>query len=210
MLAAQTVLFTTVIAAGVFAGAAYLGITLSKIVIRASPNLERREENNVRPAAIICASVACGAILALRGLLWPDLAMAAVICVCLVACLHEAVSTGKMSDYFILVPLSSIVIAEIVEQNWLALCGPIIPFLPFALTAYLSKGKKMGWDDAKLAALGGAVLGVWLALLAFATACIAAAVVARLRNKTKEPIIFAPYMISAIALCGLLTIARAN
>jgi prepilin signal peptidase PulO-like enzyme (type II secretory pathway) len=216
LFAAHTVpLFTAVIAAGVFACAAYFGIELSKIVLKASPLLvgvveERREGKDAGPVPLACASAACGAILALRGLLWQDLAMATVICVCLVACLHEAVSTGKMSDYFILIPLSSIVVALIAQRNWLALCGPVIPFLPFALTAYTSKGKKMGWDDAKLAALGGAVLGVRLALLAFATACIAAAVVARFQSKTKEPILFAPYMIASIALCALLTIERAN
>src|SRR5580658_3870990 len=108
MLAAHTVLLTAVIAAGVFACAAYLGIELSKIVIKASPRLEQREANHDGPVSLIGASAACGAILALRGLLWQDLAMASVICVCLVACLHEAVSTGEMSDYFILIPLSSI------------------------------------------------------------------------------------------------------
>lgn len=210
MPAAHTVLLTAVIVAGVFACAAYLGIELGKIVIKASPLLERREENKVGNVPLICVSAACGAIFALRGLFWQDLAMATVICICLVACFHEAVSTDKMSDYFILIPLSSIMVAFIAQQNWPALCGPVIPFLPFALTAYMSKGKKMGWDDAKLAALGGAVLGVWLALLAFATACIAAAVVARLQNKTKEPILFAPYMIASIGLCAVLTIVRAN
>jgi len=206
MLAATTLPFTAVLAAGVFACAAYLAIELSKIVIKASPPLERREENNLRPVLLICAGAACGGILALRGLLWQDLAMATVICFCLVACLHEAVSTGKMSDYFILIPLSSIVVADVAQQTWLALCGPLILFLPFAATAYMSKGKSMGWDDAKLAALGGAVLGAWFASLAFATACIAAAVVARLRNKAMEPMLFAPYMIASIALCALLTV----
>jgi prepilin signal peptidase PulO-like enzyme (type II secretory pathway) len=136
--------------------------------------------------------------------------MATVVCICLIACLHEAVETGKISDYFILIPLSSVILADIAQQSWPALLGPLIAFIAFAVPAYASKGKNMGWDDAKLAALGGAVLGAWFALLAFAVACLAAAVVARFRNKTREPILFAPYMIASIALCALLTIARAS
>jgi len=62
----------------------------------------------------------------------------------------------------------------------------------------------MGWGDVKLAALGGAVLGVQTAILAAAGACLIATFVNVLQKRDKaQPIAFAPYLSSAIAL-GLL------
>jgi prepilin signal peptidase PulO-like enzyme (type II secretory pathway) len=210
MLAIFTVLITAVIAAGVFACAAYLGIELSKIVIKASPSSERKEGGRSLSLTLVGSSAGCGLILALRGLAWQDLTMAAVMSIFLAACWHSAVATGKISDYFIFIPLSAILIADAAQQDYWLLLAPLIPFLPFAVAAYISKGENMGWDDAKLAALGGATLGAWYAVLAFATACIVAAIVARLRKKTREPILFAPYMIASLALYAIFTIARAN
>ena len=62
----------------------------------------------------------------------------------------------------------------------------------------------MGWGDAKLAALGGALLGAREAALAFMFAAIAAAVIARRSNGMRlagampRPIAFGPYLAAAI------------
>jgi prepilin signal peptidase PulO-like enzyme (type II secretory pathway) len=85
-------------------------------------------------------------------------------------------------------------------QNWGTLGDIGLPFAPFAIAVYLSKGKGLGWDDAKLAALGGAILGLEAALIAFATAGIAGVAVAWARKRTREPIPFGAYMIATIAL----------
>jgi prepilin signal peptidase PulO-like enzyme (type II secretory pathway) len=79
-------------------------------------------------------------------------------------------------------------------------------FLPFALAALLSKGRGMGWGDSKLAALGGAVLGLQLSLLTFAAACLALVAVGWIRNRRTEPMAFAPYLAVAIVFGLILRI----
>jgi prepilin signal peptidase PulO-like enzyme (type II secretory pathway) len=77
----------------------------------------------------------------------------------------------------------------------------LIVVVPFAIFAYLSRGRGMGWGDVKLAAVAGALLGASNALLALALATFAAAVSAKFRRGTaNEPLAFAPYLIGATAL----------
>jgi prepilin signal peptidase PulO-like enzyme (type II secretory pathway) len=56
----------------------------------------------------------------------------------------------------------------------------------------------MGWGDAKLVALGGAVLGAQASLAAFALSCFAAGVVSRFNGRRGMPIAFAPYLVIAV------------
>ncbi len=84
------------------------------------------------------------------------------------------------------------------------LIAAAVPFVPFALAAILSRGRGMGWGDAKLVALGGAVLGAQASLVAFALSCLAAGIVARLTGRRGTPVAFAPYLV--IAACGALAI----
>ena len=65
----------------------------------------------------------------------------------------------------------------------------------------------MGWGDAKLVALTGAVLGP-LGFLAMAVARAAAAVGYKVKRITIGPIALAPYIASAIALALPLAFAR--
>jgi prepilin signal peptidase PulO-like enzyme (type II secretory pathway) len=58
----------------------------------------------------------------------------------------------------------------------------------------------LGWGDVKLAMLGGPLIGMQYALMAFALGCLAAVVVARVRRVSNQPVAFAPYMASAIVL----------
>jgi leader peptidase (prepilin peptidase)/N-methyltransferase len=201
MTAAITSLLTIAIAAAIFAGAAFAGVELSKVVwtyARRAPEQPTAPEPPLAPFLVVTGAL--GAVIALRGLDWQGLVLAALICVSLVACWHSAVTHGAMPDYFTLVPLAAIVLSAVAQENWAILLAVLVPFIPFAAMAYLSKGKGMGWDDAKLAALGGGILGMEDALLAFAVACIVAVFVAWLRKRTKEPIAFGPYMIGGIAL----------
>jgi leader peptidase (prepilin peptidase)/N-methyltransferase len=193
---------TAAVAAGVFAAAAYLGIELSRLVAKNSPASQTPGEQRPEPPVIwfLLGSAALGAAIASHGLDWQGIGLEAVICVSLVACWHSAVAYGHMPDYFTLTPLGAIVLSAIAQANWPLIVGVIVPFIPFAAMAYLSKGKGMGWDDAKLAALGGGILGTTDALLAYAVACVVAVVVTALRKRIKEPIVFGPYVIGAIAL----------
>ena len=61
-------------------------------------------------------------------------------------------------------------------------------------------GIGLGWGDVKMAMLGGPLIGLQHALMAFALGCLAAVVIARVRKVAHQPVAFAPYMASAIAL----------
>jgi prepilin signal peptidase PulO-like enzyme (type II secretory pathway) len=200
VIASAALLLTIVIAAGVFAAAAYLGVELSRVVAKNVTASAREQQPEPPTVWLLVGSAVLGAVIASHGLDWQGLALNAVICVSLVGCWHGAITYGRMSDYFTLVPLAAIALSAIAQSNWPLLVGIVVPFTPFAAMAYLSKGKGMGWDDAKLAAFGGAVLGTTDALLAYATACVVAVCVASARKRLKEPIIFGPYVIGAIAL----------
>jgi prepilin signal peptidase PulO-like enzyme (type II secretory pathway) len=57
----------------------------------------------------------------------------------------------------------------------------------------------MGWGDVKLAALGGALLGMRGAVPAFIVAAIAVYAVARVSGGVRRPIAFGPYLAASIA-----------
>jgi len=67
------------------------------------------------------------------------------------------------------------------------------------VAALVTRGRGMGWGDAKLAALGGALLGAADATLAFMFAAVAAYVVARLTGGLRNVIAFGPYLATSIA-----------
>jgi prepilin signal peptidase PulO-like enzyme (type II secretory pathway) len=59
----------------------------------------------------------------------------------------------------------------------------------------------MGWGDAKLAALGGLILGMLTGTFLFGLASLTAVIVSAVRNRAKPvPVAFAPYLVSAIAV----------
>jgi leader peptidase (prepilin peptidase)/N-methyltransferase len=202
IVSSAALLLTIVISAGIFAAAAFLGIELSRLVAKSAPAAQANPNPKPEPPIVwfLVGSAVLGAVIAWHGMDWQGLALQAVICVSLVACWHGAITYGRMSDYFTLLPLAAISLSAIAQSNWPLLIGVVVPFTPFAAMAYLSKGKGMGWDDAKLAALGGAILGTTDALLAYAVACVAAVVVAALQKRLKDPIVFGPYVIGAIGL----------
>ena len=75
-----------------------------------------------------------------------------------------------------------------------------MPPIPFAIAAFASRGRGMGWGDVKLVAFGGAVLGLETAVAAFCGACILAVLIAVWRKALKEPLPFAPYLAGSIAI----------
>jgi prepilin signal peptidase PulO-like enzyme (type II secretory pathway) len=87
------------------------------------------------------------------------------------------------------------------------LLASAVPAIPFAVMAWRTKGLGLGWGDVKLVALGGALLGMQTAILAFALAAIAAIVVARVQRRTSEPLAFGPYLVAAIAVPLTMTVA---
>jgi prepilin signal peptidase PulO-like enzyme (type II secretory pathway) len=150
--------------------------------------------------ALVLGTAFVGMALAQQGASAPNLAIVAFIMCSLVACWYSDVRCGILPDYFTVLPLAFWLLASVAVKNYQPLFGAVIVFVPFALAALLSKGRGMGWGDVKLVTLGAAVLGLQTAALAFGGACLVAVFVAMIRRRRTEPIAFAPYLVSAIAL----------
>lgn len=187
--------------AAFFALAAFVGTLLGNTV---AEQLQRFDDGPL-PAAppvrgLLIGSAIIGAIAATHAAVPAQLVLVAVVCTALVAIWCCDVRTGIIPDIFTLVPLGIILAVALWAHEWWIFVSTIVPFVPFAAAAALSRGRGMGWGDVKLAALGGGVLGAQLSLLAFALACIAAVVIARVRGRKAEAIAFAPYLAAAIGL----------
>jgi prepilin signal peptidase PulO-like enzyme (type II secretory pathway) len=149
---------------------------------------------------LIAAAAVIGAVCAMRGVPGEALAIVAGMVAVLTAIWCVDVKRGIVPDMLTLVPLAVLLVAGLLTGRWYVVLAAAIPAIPFAVMAYRTKGMGLGWGDVKLAALGGALLGMQTAILAFAVAAIGAIVIARIRRRTNEPIAFGPYLVTAIAL----------
>jgi len=129
------------------------------------------------------------------------LGIVAVVCGAFAAVWYCDVARGVVPEVFTLGPLALFAALAFVWHDPQLIVHAAIVFVPFAIAAALSKGRGMGWGDAKLAAVSGAVLGASNALLACAFAAFAAAVGAKFRPAgAGKPLAFAPYIIGATAM----------
>jgi len=149
----------------------------------------------LHPAIPIAIFAVLGPILAMRGGTIGQLGIIALLGVPLTGIWYTDARKGIVPDLFTLVPLAVVAVAVLVHRSWMIAASAIFLFVVFAIAAALSKGRGMGWGDAKLAALSGAVLGIESSLLTLALACFAATVVSVIRDKGTKPIAFAPYIV---------------
>jgi prepilin signal peptidase PulO-like enzyme (type II secretory pathway) len=192
---------TALIGAMIFGAAATCGIVAAKAVL---PKLHRFDDAppavDFPPAALIGGAAVIGAAMGLRTPPLDLFVLTAIVVVALVAIWYCDAKTGIIPDLFTLVPLGIVVIYGLVQQQWMVPISAAILFLPFAILAFVSKGRGMGWGDAKLAALGGALLGVSTATVAFVVASLVAALAAWLKYRSRNaPIAMGPYLVAAIA-----------
>ena len=152
-------------------------------------------------AVLLGGSFLAGSMFAYRGANLPLLGIECVLVASLAASWYSDVKCGIVPDYFTLVPLALVLGVALMTRQYGPIVSAAVVFVPFAGAALLSKGRGMGWGDVKLATLGGAVLPLEAAILAFAAACFVAVCVAVIRKRRAEPIAFAPYLAGAIALC---------
>ena len=194
-------MWIALVAGIVYACAAFLAVQLSAAVCRgivAFDDGPRPAKPNV--AVLVAAAFAVGTSLGWRGADAPLLGVYGLLVAALVACSYSDVRCGIVPDYFTLVPLAVLLGGSILVHDYDAVRSAAIVFTPFAIAAFLSKGRGMGWGDVKLVALGAAVLGLQTSVLAFAGACLTAVVVSAVRRKRSEPIAFAPYLAGAIGV----------
>jgi prepilin signal peptidase PulO-like enzyme (type II secretory pathway) len=188
-----------------FTCVAYLAIQASEAICKRVTPFEDGPEPGKPPTVVLLAgSALLGAMVASRGMPLPAIGISGLLCASLVAAWYCDVRCGIVPDVFTLVPLAIVLGVAVVTREWSALVSAVVVFVPFALAALFSRGRGMGWGDVKLAALGGAVLGIQTAILAAAGACLIATVVNVVHRRGKsQPIAFAPYLSGAIVL-GLL------
>jgi leader peptidase (prepilin peptidase)/N-methyltransferase len=188
------------IVAVVFGCIGFLSIQLAAYVCRTIVPFEDGPKPGRPPSIALVVGAACvGGVLASQIGLGMALLVPAIVVAALVASWYSDVLCGIIPDYFTLVPLAIIVVLRALKGDWTDLIVTAIVTACFALAALFSKGRGMGWGDVKLVALGAVVLGD-RSLLAFSAACLAAVVVAAVRRRRTEPMAFAPYLASAIAL----------
>lgn len=191
-----------VVTALAFAAFAYAGVLAATTYWPKGPVMEGSPRAlDVPPLTVILVGAALlGGICAFHGAPTETLAIVAVMTGLLTAIWCVDVTRGIVPDALTLIPLLALLVAGLLTGRWYVLLAAIVPAVPFAFMAWRTKGMGLGWGDVKLVALGGALLGMQTAILAFALASIAAIVVARVRRRATEPVAFAPYLVSAIAL----------
>jgi len=184
-----------------FAGSTAAGIWASRALCAGiSPLADGPAPGDAHERWVILAGALLGALAAGHGLGLAPLALFAVVCGLLAAIWYADITRGIVPDVFTLVPLGAIAVAALAAHRPDVLLAAAIPTVPFVVLAALTHGRGLGWGDAKLAALGGALVGMQTAVLLFGCASLAAIVVSRVRGRRLQPIAFAPYLVVAIAL----------
>ena len=184
-----------------FGSAAALGLYAAWLICSGIESLpDGPPSGNPRIPYVIGTCALLGAIAGARGMPFMMLAIFCLVCAILSAIWYADIVRGIVPDVFTLLPLAAIGIAAGLSGRWEVLFSALIPMIPFAVVAWMTKGRGMGWGDVKLAGLGGALLGMQNAVLAFALASVVAIVVSRFRSDRTRPIAFGPYLVAGIAV----------
>ena len=184
-----------------FAAASALGIYAATLICSSIESLpDGPPSGNPHVPYVIAASSLLGAIASARAMPFMMIAIFCLVCAILSAIWYADIVRGIVPDVFTLMPLAAIGIAAGLSGRWEVLFSALIPMIPFAIMAFATKGHGMGWGDVKLAGLGGALLGMQNAVLAFALASVVAIIVSRFRADRTRPIAFGPYLVAGIAV----------
>lgn len=182
-----------------FAFAGYVGTVLGLTFAERLETLPGGPSPAKAPLPVLIAACAViGALVTTHAAAPSQVLLIAIVCVALVAVWITDARRGIVPDVFTLGPLAIMLLVGVWQHAWWLFISTGVPFVPFAIAAVLSRGRGMGWGDAKLVALGGAVLGAQMSVFAFALACMAAVGWSYVRGRKRGPIAFAPYLATAI------------
>jgi prepilin signal peptidase PulO-like enzyme (type II secretory pathway) len=191
---------TTAVTMLLFAAAAWTGMLIADVLCADRiPADDGPEPIALKRWPFVGCATVLGLIVGFQGISPLHAAICTIAVLALAGCAAADLSCGMLPDILTLGPLAVVVGSGVMLHSWSPAIGAVLVFLPFALVAISSKGLGMGWGDAKLAAFGGAFLGVRDATLAFILAAIAAYIVARRSGHPKRPIAFGPYLAGSIA-----------
>lgn len=186
----------------VFGAAGVCGSLLATALV---PHLKRFDDGppsfDVHPMALIAGAAVLGAVVGFRQTPLDAFALAALATVVLAGIWYCDSKTGIIPDWFTLLPLGLMLVYGLIRHDWMAPISALALFAPFGFVALVSKGIGMGWGDAKLAALGGALVGVEMAAISFTLATLVAIIVTKIRYRGQSvPIALGPYLVCAIAV----------
>ncbi len=187
-----------IISAIAFAIFAFAGILIARTYFTGERLADGPPASEPPVNVLIVAGALIGAICAYRGLRPEALAIVAACCALMAAIWYTDVTRGIVPDALTLLPLGALIVGGLLAGRWYIIVVAAVPAAPFAFMAWRTKGIGMGWGDVKLAALGGALLGIQDAMLAFALASVVAIAIAKVRRAEKQPVAFGPYLASAI------------
>lgn len=187
------------VAAALFAAAGWLGTLLSEALYGSlAPEPDGPATITVPAWVFIAASACIGFFIGFHGESPAHIAILLVAVLALTTCAATDCRAGMIPDLFSLGPLLVILAVSSLQRDWAPLVGAVFVFVPFAALALFSKGRGMGWGDVKLAALGGALVGMIGITLAVALASLTAYVVGRASGRARQPIAFGPYLAASI------------
>jgi prepilin signal peptidase PulO-like enzyme (type II secretory pathway) len=151
------------------------------------------------PSWLFVAVAACvGTSVGIHGASTLQAAVLIVAVLSLTVCAATDARTGMIPDLFTLGPLIVVLALSALRHEWAPLAGAVFALVPFAAIAALSRGRGMGWGDVKLAAFGGALVGMGGITLAVAIASLAVIVSGVLNRRARTPIAFGPYLAVSI------------
>jgi len=195
------------LSAFIFACSAAVGIAAAQMACsRIEPFEDGPRRVNLHPAIPIAFMIALGVVLANRGANTLQLATTALLGVPLIGSWYADSRTGIIPDVFTLVPLGAIGAFVVVQHAWYVALWAVLTFAAFASAALLSRGRGMGWGDAKLAGVAGAVLGIPWSFGVLGVACLAATITSIVRDRGKAPIAFGPYISVSVLIAIALTV----
>jgi leader peptidase (prepilin peptidase)/N-methyltransferase len=171
-----------------------------------------READGPLPVALpawlfVAVPAGLGTVVGLHGVQPVTLALLVIAVLSLTVCAATDLRSGLLPDLFTIGPLVVVVAVSAQQGDWLPLAGAVFALLPFAAIAAISRGRGMGWGDVKLAALGGALVGIGGITLAVTLASAAAFLVFSVKGRTREPIAFGPYL--AVSIGALMALGSA-
>jgi prepilin signal peptidase PulO-like enzyme (type II secretory pathway) len=198
------------IAAPIFyASIAIIAIAASRAVCKdIAPEEDGAPSGRPPYVILVVASAIVGELLMYWHAMPLQLGIAAMVLFALVACWCSDAVCGIVPDAFTLAPLAALLLFSFAQRDWGMMISAAVVFVPFALAAFFSHGRGMGWGDVKLVALSGAALGAPLVVFALAAVCGVAAVVHHFSRARRGPIAFAPYIAAFTGIALPLGLAR--
>jgi leader peptidase (prepilin peptidase)/N-methyltransferase len=182
-----------------FGAAGWLGTLLADAFYGAIVRESDGPPARAVPVSVFVAAPACiGAVVALQDAPPARMALLVMAVLALSAGAATDMRAGIIPDLFTLGPLVITLAVAVLQRDGGPLWGMLLAFVPFALLAVFSRGRGMGWGDVKLAALGGALIGMAGITLAVALASVAAYVASLVNRRPRQPIAFGPYLAAAI------------